>query len=108
MNPASLVELSDVTGSPKVWMTLPVPLRLGDRLRLGFHLRRQKGGRHEILEVSGDFRVTGISWDASQGPTRQILAVESTGRAPAWRAIRTPPSMPGRLGPTHFPPTVVS
>jgi len=108
MHPATLVELSDVAGHPKVKMTLPVPLRIGDRIHLAFQLRRTTGNRREVLDVSGDFRVTSVSFDASAGPARQILVVESAGTAPAWRAVKRPAQAPGRqLGPTRFPRSVV-
>jgi hypothetical protein len=107
MNPATLVEMSDVVGRPKVKMTLPVPLRIGDRIHLAFQLRRVNGGRSEVLDISGDFRITAVSFDASNGPTRQILAVESAGKAPTWRAVKTVPAPERKLGPTRFPRTSV-
>ena len=108
MNPATLVELSDVAGRPKVKMTLPVPLRIGDRILLAFQLRRANGNRNEVLDISGDFRVASISFDASEGPPRQVISVESAGKAPTWRAVKRPTAVPERrLGPTKFPRTVV-
>ena len=108
MQTATLVELGDVAGRPRVKMALPVPLRIGDRLHLAFTLRRAHGGRSEVLDVSGDFRVTNIAFDASNGPARQILAVESAGKAPVWRAVkRTAPPSERKLGPTRFPRTVL-
>lgn len=108
MNPATIVELGDVAGRPRVKMTLPVPLRIGDRIRLAFCLRRTNGGRSEVLDVSGDYRVTSVSFDASDGPPRQMLEVESAGKAANWRAVKRTSSVPERrLGPTRFPRTVV-
>lgn len=107
MNPATLVELGDVAGLPKVKMTLPVPLRIGDRIHLAFQLRRTTGGRSEVLDVSGDFRVTSVSFDAAHGPPRQQLTVESAGKAPTWRAVKRQAAPERRLGPTRFPRTMV-
>lgn len=108
MHPLTIIELSDVAGLPRVKMTLPVPMRQGDHVRLKFQLQRKNGGRNEVLSVSGDFRVTRALFDLSGDLPRQILSVESTGKAPAWRAVKgvqTPPRRP--LGPTRFPRTPI-
>jgi hypothetical protein len=34
--------------------------------------------------------------------------VESTGKAPAWRAVKKKAASVRKLGPTHFPPTTVT
>lgn len=107
MQPGTQIEMSDVVGKPKVRMTLPVPLRIGDRIQLRFQLQRTNGGRTEVLDVQGDFRVLSVSFDATRAPPRQILQVESTTKAPSWRAVRRAPAPSPRLGPTHFPPTQV-
>lgn len=107
MTPATIVELGDVTGRPKVKMDLP-PMRIGDRVQLRCRLARKNGGRNEVLDVVGEFRVTTTSLDASSGTARQLLVVESTGVAPAWRAVKKdslPP--PRRLGPARVRPMVI-
>lgn len=108
MNNSSLVELSDVAGKPRVILALPVPLRIGDRIHLVFQLRRIQGGRSEILDVSGDFRVTAVGFDASSGTGRQVLAVDTTGKTLVWRAVKKQPVFERKLGPTRFPKTLVS
>ena len=107
MNPASLVELSDVVGTPKVKMALPVPLRVGDRIHLNFQLKRTRSGRNEVLDVSGDWRATHVSFDGSQGLARQILTLKCEEKPPTWRAVKKQPSAERKLGPTRFPRTTV-
>lgn len=108
MNQASIVELTDVPGCSRVKMDLPVPLRLGDRITLAFQLRRNLGGRSEVLDVTGEFRVTSVAFDTSNGPARQILKVDSLGKAPTWRAVKKQPAGTKKIGPTRFPPTIIS
>ena len=104
MLPTSIVELSSVAGQPKAKLALPVPLRQGDKLRLAFVLRRQNGGRHEVLTVQGEYRVVTVS----QSTDHQFLSVEATGIEPAWKAVRRPASqLERKLPPTVFPRTVV-
>lgn len=84
----TLLELSDVTGKPKVKLDLPAPLRVGERIRLAFHLRRHNGGRSEVLEVNGEFKVTAIGLDLAIYPHRQILTIDSVGVVPHWKAVK--------------------
>lgn len=105
MTPATIVELGDVAGKPKVKQDLPSPLRNGDKVHLRFQLARQNGGRSEVLDVQGEFVIRSVRFDASDGPTRQLLTVESTGVAPSWRAVKKsslPP--PRKLGAAKTPP----
>lgn len=108
MVPATLVELDDVTGKPKVKLELPSPLRLGDRLQLRFRLSRQNGGRAEVLDVTGEYTVRSVSFDASDGPARQIISVVTTGVTPSWKAVKKASlASPRKLGPTRWPPMVL-
>lgn len=104
MTPTTLLDLPTVPGKPCIKLNLPVPLRVGDKLRLGFKLKRQNGGRLEVLEVSGEFRVT----SAHQSVDHQILSVESTGKEPSWKAVRREPQVERRIAPARFPRTVVT
>jgi hypothetical protein len=107
VNPPTLLELSDVPNKPRVKMDLPT-LRVGERLRLAFTLKRQHGGRSEVLEVTGEFRIVTASTDASSGQARQLLAVEAIGKAPSWRAVRKSAEPARRPPPARFPRTVVA
>lgn len=102
MQPASHVILSDIE-APRVKLALP-PLRQGDKLRLSFKLDRVKNGRSEVLEVQGEFRVTQVVLVES----RQEVTVESTGKSPAWRAVKRRHTPARKVGPTRFPRTVVT
>lgn len=106
MKPATIVELADVTGHPRVKLDLP-DLRIGDRVTLAFRLQRKTGGRSEVLNVGGIFRVAAVDLDTSSTPPRQLLSVESTGLAPCWQAVKNqaPPSK--KLPPARFPRTVI-
>lgn len=97
----TILELSDVGGAPRVKLTLPVPLRVGDRVRLGFRLKRTHGGRTEVLEVVGEYRVSGAIHETG----RQTLTVEAVGKAPAWRAVRKDHGFVRSLPPARFPRT---
>ncbi len=103
MTPPSLLELSDVLGCPKVKISLPVPLRQGDRVRLAFRLKRQNGNRSEVLDVAGEYRVGQVSLSADL----QTLSVEAVGKAPAWKAVRREASQERVLPPARFPPTLL-
>jgi hypothetical protein len=103
MTPVSILTLSDLSDRLKVKLMLPVPLRAGDRLKLGFRLKRQHGGRLEVLAVEGEYRVASVLLSAEH----QAVSVESVGKAPAWRAIRKEPVSPRSLSPARFAPTVV-
>jgi hypothetical protein len=105
ITPVTIVELADVSGKPKVKMDLPSPMRIGDKVQLHFHLSRQNGGRSEVLDVSGEFRVRSVGFDASSGTARQVLSVETLGATPNWKAVKKsslPP--PRKLGPARAPP----
>jgi hypothetical protein len=96
------VVLSEVAGTPKIKLELPV-LRLGDRLSLRCKLKRSNQGRSEVLEVMGDFRVASASFDGM----RQVLEVESTGKVPSWRAIKRAPKVKRVIPPARSARTVV-
>lgn len=87
----TLLELSDVVGKPKVKLDLPGPLRIGDRVRLSFRLRRQNSGRSEVLEVFGEFRVQAMGLDFAQTAKRQVVSVTSSDDAPHWKAVKKQP-----------------
>jgi len=105
---ATVIELADVTGNPRVKMGLTSLFRIGDPLTLRFRLQRQNGTRTEALEVSGCFRVTAVSFDVTSGMSRQILSVTSTGVVPSWKAVKKVSTKVRQLPPTHFPRTVVA
>jgi hypothetical protein len=62
-------------------------------------------GRREILEVDGEFRVTGLQNSIDSKGYRQIVQVSATGKAPSWRAVKLLP--PRTLPPARFPRTEV-
>ncbi len=107
MDPISLVKLEDVNGAPVAKISgLPTPLRVGDPVGLNFQIQRLNGGRTEALQVSGQFRITAVGFDATTVPPRQLLSVESMTIPPKWRSIKkTPERRP--LAPTHSPPTMI-
>ncbi len=108
MVPASIVELADVSGKPRVKMGLPSPLRVGDKIQLRLHLTRQVGGRSEVLDVSGEFQVRTVAFDVSTGVAHQILSVNSGETTPAWKAVKKgalPSTAPRKLGPARAPST---
>ena len=102
MTPYTVLTLADLSDSPRVKIGLPVPLRTGDRIRLAFKLKRKNNGRSEVLDVSGEFRVT----QAVLSLEAQTLSVESVGKAPTWRAVRKDVSSRRELPPAIFPRTV--
>lgn len=104
----SVVKIEDVNGQPQVFQDLPSPLRIGDPLRLHFRTERQTGGRREVLEVDGIFRVTSVGLDASRIPLRQLLSVQTaTGKPPTWRSVKGRPEVSRKLPPAVFPKTVI-
>lgn len=103
----TLITFSDVAGKPCVRKDLPSPLRIGDKVRLEFRLSRTNSGRHEVLDVKGEFKVVSVSFDATASP-RQLLLVESSGKEPTWRAIKKAAPTPRRMAPARFPPTEVT
>lgn len=88
--------LTDLSDSPRVRRDLPL-VHTGQRLQLRFHLERQHLGRHEVLEVAGDFRVMGQDLEATGDGPCQIVQVQSTGKAPSWQAVKK--AKPKRLAP---------
>ena len=100
MTPASIVELADVSGKPKVKIALP-SCRIGDKVYLRFRLSRQNGGRSEQLDVDGDFQVRSTSLDASSGFARQILSVDAVSTSPCWKAVKKIPAPLRKLGPAR-------
>lgn len=103
MTPTTILTLADLPDAPKVKLVLPVPLRVGDRVKLTFRLRRQNAGRSEVLDVNGEFRVASVSLSVEH----QFVSVESVGKSPAWRAIRKDTSWTRPLPPARFPPTLL-
>lgn len=102
----TFLELSDVVDKPKVKTDLPACAH-GSRVRLHFRIQRQKGGRVEVLEVSGQFRVMAAGLDAACQPPRQVLSVESVGVVPTWRAVKKAPAWKRTLPPAKSPRTTV-
>jgi hypothetical protein len=103
----TIIELSDAPGAPKVRKDLPGPMRIGDHILLDFRLNRTNGGRFEVLDVRGDFRVASVSFDAT-GTPRQKIQVEAKGKSPTWRAVKKPPPSRHEMAPCHHPPTKVT
>lgn len=108
MDPTTRVKLDDVNGQPMALLSdVPAPLRVGDPLGLRFRLTRQTGGRHEVLDVNGQFRVVAVGFDASVSPRRQLLTVESIGKPPTWLSVKKPPQR-AALAPAMSPRTAVT
>lgn len=103
----TILELTDVPNRPRVRKDLPGPLRIGDRVRLAFRLARMNGGRSELLEVKGDFKVISVSFDGTDLP-RQILQVESIGKTPSWQAVKKTRLSRQKLSPACSPRTTVA
>lgn len=104
MRPSTIVEITEVAGNPKVKLDLPVPMRVGDRIGLRFRLKRLNGGRTEVLDVAGEFRVASVGLTLDH----QSLRVETVvGKVPVWRAIRKEPAYERTIPPARFPPTVL-
>lgn len=102
MVPTSIVELSEVTGRPRVKMTLPYPLQHGSRVALNFRLQRENSGRHEVLEVTGDFRVESVSYGE-----HQTLSVQAVGKVPTWRSVKKLPPVARVLAPARSQPVAI-
>jgi len=103
----SLVELTDVNGSPVIKLELP-RLFVGDPVRLKFRLQRNKGGRTEVLEADNTFRITAVGFDTNTVPHRQVLSVETTQpKPPSWVAVKRSPEGPRKLPPACFPKTPI-
>lgn len=97
----SIVTFSDVKDAPSIRMELPALLPLGERIKLRVTLRRKNGHRTEELRVDGEYRVAETSVDATYAPPKQIVKVEATKVAPAWKAVRNPSPLRRLLPPTH-------
>lgn len=108
MEMSTVIELADVVGRPKARMTLPGPLRIGDKVRLGFRLHRDNAGRTEELDTTGEWRVTSVGFDAKGPFSRQSLVVESASKTPTWRAVRKAPVWKRVLPPARAPHTVLT
>ena len=89
MNHPSLLKLDDVEDLAPIRISLPAPLHIGSRLKLRFPIQRRNGGRTEVLNVDGEFRVTGVVIDA-RGDAKQLVSVQSVGAAPTWKSIKNP------------------
>lgn len=101
----TILVFSDVDGTPQRETYLPL-LRLSDRIKLKFQIRRRRGGRTEVLDVLGEFRITGIELDLTRGRLRQVLQVASIGVAPMWKSVKNPKTP--KLGPARHPRTPIS
>lgn len=99
----TLIELNDVTGSPKIRKDLPA-MSIGSRVVLAFKLQRRNGKRTEELKVDTEFKVLSVFTDAKG---RQNICVQATKVSPAWRAIKNPSEETRKLAPTRFPRTPV-
>lgn len=102
----TLVRFSDVNGTPLVKLDLP-SLRIGDPVGLSCVVRRRTGGRDEVLTVKGQFRVTTLGIDASTGPQKQLLNVETIGKPPTWQSVQKRSQTSRRLGPAVHPKTPI-
>lgn len=103
----SIVKLADVNGEPKFKMDIPGPLRNGDPVVIRCVLSRQTGGRSEVLEVDGMFRVDTVGFDTSQVPHRQLLSMVPSTKVPTWRSVKRRPVLARELGPAVFPRTSI-
>lgn len=99
----TLVKLSDVKGEPKFLTDLPSPLRVGDLIAFRSKLERTQGGRFEVLEILGRFRIVAIGFDAGAPTMRQVISLEGLGKAPSWRAVKKPNVPKRRLSPAKAP-----
>lgn len=101
----SILELSDLAEPVRVKIDLP-PVRIGDRVSLQFSLRRKHLGRHEVLDVQGEYKVTSHVVDTTKPATCQIVQVASLGKAPSWRAVKA--RQPPKIAPARSPRTIVT
>jgi len=102
----TVIELSDVNGTPQVKRDIDVLLRIGDPLALKLRVERNNNGRREVLVVDQRFRVEAVGVDASTTPVRQVLSVSSYGKPPTWRAVKKT-ALGRRLGPARHPRTKI-
>jgi hypothetical protein len=89
MNHPTLLKLDDVEDLAPVRISLPAPLHIGSRLKLRFPIQRRNGGRTEVLNVDGEFKVTSVLIDA-RGGAKQLISVAAVGAAPTWKSIKNP------------------
>jgi len=87
----TLLEISDVKGTPRVKLDLPEVASVGTRIRLRFRLNRTSNGRSEVLRVDGQFKVEALGIDGGVVPRRQVISVTSVGVTPVWRSIKKDP-----------------
>lgn len=97
MNHQTLLKLEDFDDLAPIRISLPAPIHIGTRLKLQFPIQRKNGGRTEVLNVDGEFRVTEVVIDA-RGEAKQLVSVIATGAIPTWKSIKNPPVK--RLSPT--------
>lgn len=79
----TILTLTDVKFEPKFRLDFQrvVP---GAFLSLDFRATKVTGGRTEIIDVKGIYRVTGLCFDVET----QHLKIESMGLVPTWKAIK--------------------
>jgi hypothetical protein len=104
--PLAILELVDLSNPPQVKIDIPL-VRLGDTIRLAFSLKREHLGRTEVLSVSGEYKVMHMVLDTTRGSTCQIVQVASTGKAPAWVAVKSSKPEPKTLAPARFKRTLI-
>ena len=108
MQPTAIIEFPDVSDCPKAEMLLPSTIRVGDQLQLDFTLSRTNAsGRYEVLEIVGEFRVAKASVRTFKGLLHPHIQLESTGKSPAWRAVKKPQRGVRQIPPARAPRTVV-
>ncbi len=107
MNLPSIVVMSEVAGAPKVKLDLPSPLRIGDKVTLRFRVKRRSAGRSEVLDVDGEFRVSGLCFEGGSCG-RQVLEVAAAGKVPSWRAVKRSSEFRRVIPPAKSPRTVVA
>jgi hypothetical protein len=104
----SIVELSDVTGRPKVRQDLPPLMRIGDPIALRFKIQKEQDGRNQLLEVDHRFKVVAVGIDNRGGTLRQLVVVETLGgKPPTWHSVKKAEPYRRVLGPTKFPKTPI-
>ena len=97
MNYPTLLKLEDFDGLAPIRISLPAPLHIGTKLKLRFPIQRKNGGRTEVLNVDGEFKVTAVVIDA-RGDAKQLVSVAAVGAAPTWKSIKNPATR--KLNPT--------
>jgi hypothetical protein len=93
----TIVELWDVDGKPRAKLSLPGRLHVGDKVRLKFVLNRDRGGRKERVDATGEWRVVTVVVDLTQGIARQDVSLVNVGVTPSWKAIKKRVSAPRSL-----------